>query len=1463
MLASTVLLTIVFLNLPTNGLHPEAMDTTTPEVAHSASPLGTNMYVPSISIVKSAPVFNGGDCGGIPFTYTITNQGSLGEDLQDVVVTDMDFGGIVAGPNPGDFTGDNGNGILDAGETWTTNRDHVITQTDLDNGQFGQFPANVNAALVSNPSIEVGDVSHPSDPFDDGPTIVDLTNCQNPDIGLLLEWEYFDLDSDACTESFLYTFTIRNTGDISLHNIVLEDPLLGGAVPGPLPNSDVGDDGILSPGEEWQYMALFSTDLQQSGEVINQANVTAYTLVQNIAVSDLSDDDSFFEDEATHTPYDDVCMGAFVRIGLIKEATDSLDLNNDGCFDAIQYTFTVRNVKDAPLENIVLSDPLLGGEISNLISNGNGDAILDVGESWVYQGQYEVTQADVVNGSVNNQALVTAKLVGYDIFLFDYSDDNSFDENDATGEQMENYCGPPSIGLIKPLGSLQDLDSNGCYETIGYTFTVVNTGGIDLGQVVLTDPDLNAPIIGPQGDINNDQILSVGETWTYQASNPITQSDIDAGSVTNQAQVTAIELVTNGIVSDISDHTNVDEDRETVTVLSGIFCPATSKIGLIKRTPFGSFEDLDNDGCPETIRYSFDVANTGTIPLENIVLNDDKLGGILEVFTSFQGDDNNDQILSVGEEWTYQVLYPITEQDIIDTQVTNQAQVTANEWGTSNQVMDDSDDDSYDENESTVTSTAGACFAEAGIGLLKTAVLMDLNGDSCFETVQYTFTVANTGNIELDQVLLTDIHLNGEVTGLVQSSDTNGDGILSVGEEWTYIASYGITVSDITADEIRNRAQVSAQEVISDAPVFDDSDPSAYDQDRETVITPLVNVCPAEATISLTKFVGVSDFLDQNMDGCVETIRYNFTVANTGVIDMEGVILTDNNLGGGPISGPIPISDTNNDGILSIGETWTYEALYSLTPQDITDLQVTNQADVTAFERNTSNEVSIMDEITTPLGMNVCPGEAEIELVKAGSLANLDGDNCPESIYYTFTVANTGTINLAQIVLTDTDLNAPIIGPQGDTGNDQILSVGETWTYEATYPITQIDIDGVNVTNQANVSAVAQNTNSPAGDSSEVVITDVTGACVAQASIGLIKTAGSALVDVDRDGCPENVSYTFTVKNTGTITLEQVVLSDSKLGPGSIMGPLPGNDINGDMLLSIDETWTYQALYPITLSDIGANTVTNQAQVSAFEFGTTNQVEDASDDNSFDEDDQTITSVAGACPAQGQVELIKAGNLVDLDGDDCPESIRYTFTVQNMGTLNLQQIVINDDLLEGVTIEGPLSGSDIDGDNILSVNETWIYEALYTISQENYDQGEVTNQARVSALEVSTNNTVTDDSNTVIITITDFCINSNAAFEIFNGVTPNGDGINDYFRINGIENYPDNILKVFNRWGVLVFEAEGYGTTGSLFAGHSEGRATVAENRELPSGTYFYTLTFMGNNPGKESYSGYLYINRD
>tara|TARA_R110000868_G_scaffold181963_1_gene422943 strand:- start:5054 stop:5887 length:834 start_codon:yes stop_codon:yes gene_type:complete len=101
--------------------------------------------------------------------------------------------------------------------------------------------------------------------------------------------------------------------------------------------------------------------------------------------------------------------------------------------------------------------------------------------------------------------------------------------------------------------------------------------------------------------------------------------------------------------------------------------------------------------------------------------------------------------------------------------------------------------------------------------------------------------------------------------------------------------------------------------------------------------------------------------------------------------------------------------------------------------------------------------------------------------------------------------------------------------------------------------------------------------------------------------------------------------------------------------------------------------------------------------------------------------------------------------------------------------------------------------------------------------------------------------------------------------QVYNGISANNDGANDIFFLDGIECYPDNTVKIFNRWGVLVFETEGYNNGNRSFKGISEGRVTIEKNKKLPDGDYFYIVTYIithGNGQSEvKKETGNLYLN--
>lgn len=129
----------------------------------------------------------------------------------------------------------------------------------------------------------------------------------------------------------------------------------------------------------------------------------------------------------------------------------------------------------------------------------------------------------------------------------------------------------------------------------------------------------------------------------------------------------------------------------------------------------------------------------------------------------------------------------------------------------------------------------------------------------------------------------------------------------------------------------------------------------------------------------------------------------------------------------------------------------------------------------------------------------------------------------------------------------------------------------------------------------------------------------------------------------------------------------------------------------------------------------------------------------------------------------------------------------------------------------------------------------------------------------------------------LLISLNSFAIHKNSDEDdssklcVRNGISNNGDGINDYFAIEGISKAENqnNEVHVYNRWGVEVFSVKGYnGDLKSItpnptrvFRGISDGRATFNSDQRLPSGTYYYTLTIITSGGGEKSQAGFIYIN--
>ena len=177
----------------------------------------------------------------------------------------------------------------------------------------------------------------------------------------------------------------------------------------------------------------------------------------------------------------------------------------------------------------------------------------------------------------------------------------------------------------------------------------------------------------------------------------------------------------------------------------------------------------------------------------------------------------------------------------------------------------------------------------------------------------------------------------------------------------------------------------------------------------------------------------------------------------------------------------------------------------------------------------------------------------------------------------------------------------------------------------------------------------------------------------------------------------------------------------------------------------------------------------------------------------------------------------------------------HTDSVLNGSTLDGQPISPSDVTME-IKSSGGLNGVDINADGQIIIPKgapSGTYTIEYKVKSNAYGVEKI---------------------GKVTVTIT-----NDADLEFYNAISTDEGSQNNGFIIKNIDLYPNNNLKIFNRYGVLVYEKDGYTNT-DPFKGISTGRATVNKEGKLPQGTYYYVLEYTDGQNQKQQKTGWLYI---
>lgn len=1052
------------------------------------------------------------------------------------------------------------------------------------------------------------------------------------------------------------------------------------------------------------------------------------------------------------------------RIGIAKAVSGTPTVAADGSF-AVTFLFNLRNFSLEPLQFISVTDPLAGssplfgtyvpaGPLSagsyrvtgsggtcggrNSGFNGAGDQVLVSGLTLAPNAACTVTVTLQVQPTVplpapiiasvryRNQATTegtgawTGQTPATNPQLSDPSTNGTNPDPNGNGqanEPGENVPTPVSIDFNPDIALVKTADASAIGEpdvgdVVSYAFTVTNTGNVTLTNVTLSDVLPGIVISGGSIPV---LLPGASDSSTFTATYTLTQADLNAGQVQNQATATGTWGVDSGgnslTVDDLSG-TSASNDDPTIVNLGSIELVKSVDLSALSSPP----------AVGDTVTFGFAVTNSGPTTLRNIVISDPLPGLVLT------GGPLASLAAGATDSTTFKATYKLTQADVDAGVLTNTATVTGDYApdgsGGNLQVTDSS-------------STVSPLSDDPKIALIKTADPSALSSPpQAGEIISYSFTVTNTGNVTLTDITLADVLPGLTITGGPIPSLASG-----AVDSTTFKATYAITQADIDAGRVENSATVTGTFTDPTTGPETVTDVSGSDNTNDT---PTVVPLPQAPAITLVKTADASALTNPAAVG--QKISYAFTITNTGNVTLTSISLTDALPGLVIAGGPIPSLAPG------ASDATTFTGTYTVTQADLDAGKVENSATAVGSYTDptgtpgTVQDVSGTDQTNDDPTVVPIPQGASIALVK---LVDASGVQNPaqlgDPLTYAFSVTNTGNVTLTNITLTDILPGIAISG-----GPIATLAPGATdsTTFTATYALTQADLDAAQVVNQATATGTFTTPGGPG------TVSDLSGATVGdddptevdlnvQAEIRLVKTVDtSTLPDPAKVG--DTLTYAFSVTNTGPVTLTNVTLTDSLPGIVVSGGPIPS------LVPGATDSTTFTATYALTQADLDAGSVSNTAEVTGTyipSVGSTATTTDSSG-TALDNDDPTQALL----PARPAIAVVKTADISQMSTPtQIGDLIIYNFSVTNTGNVTLTNVTLSDPL-PGLTLSGGPIASLAPGQT-----DSTTFVGRYRVVEGDFNAEQVENQATVTANPPTgppvtdlSGATITDDDPTVV-----------------------------------------------------------------------------------------------------------------
>ncbi|WP_378239456.1 DUF7507 domain-containing protein [Actinomadura harenae] len=1205
---------------------------------------------PAITLVKTPdPTTFSAPGQQITYSYLVTNTGN--DTLSNVNVTD-DLPGISAVTCP--------QTTLAPNESMTCTATYVTTQQDLDNGS------------VFNVAVAHGTAPAATEPTDSAPADATVIGKANPGITVAKSADRSSFT--AAGQPITYTYKVTNTGNVTLNDVGINDPLPGLSTPTCLTTT-------LPAGGSTDCTATYTTTQADvdAGAVHNEAS--AHGTPQGAT-------------GPIESPLSEVTVPAVANPSIALSKVPNR-LTYPGAGVVITYQYVVTNTGNVTLTDVGITDAHTGlSPVTCPLTT------LPPGGRTVCIGTYTTTAQDVLNGEITNTATAHGTPPG------------------ATGPTVSAPATATVRGEANPALTIEKSADPTTFtfagQPITYSYVVTNNGNDPLTDVAVRDD-----LLGPGAVTCPVTVLNPGQSTTCTGTYIPTQADMDRGSVVN----TAIAVGTN------VDGAEIDS-APSEAIVTGVPNPS---MALVK---FGYPPSFSGPG--QTITYTYHILNTGDVTLTNVGVTDDLPGlspitcntttlapgqatDCFATYVTTQADVDFGSVHNVAtahgtppggtgpiDSPQAEVTIPavsspaitltktpepttfsaVGQQITYTYRVTNTGNVTLSDVGitddlpglgpimcptttlapgesmdcTAEYVTTQEDlDAGLIHNTATAHGTAPggteptvSAPAEAdvtaepnhGITLAKSADVTSYSRPG--ETITYTYRVTNTGN-----QTLTDVGVTDNLPGLtaIECPQTT----LAPGESMDCTATYVTTQQDVDNESIHN---VATAHGTPPGPGTEPIESPTSEVTIPAVLTPAIEV---HKTADPTTFSGPG-----------ETITYTYKVTNTGDVTLHNVGVTDDLPGLSPIGCPLTT--------LAPDESMDCAATYVTTQQDVDNGSIHNTA--------TSHG-------TTPDGTQTVtsePSEADVELEPRPAIEIRKSADpmlyttVGQGIIYSYTVTNTGNVRLDNV-----GVNDPLTGMFGTTCGAATLNPGESTGCTALYTVTQEDIDNGSIFNEATAHGTAPGATEPTvSEPSDVTVT-------AEVTPELMLHKFADLMTYSAAG--QQITYFYEITNTGNVTLNDVGVKDTLIQPFEIFCPTT--------TIAPHETIHCTATYIVTQQDVDNGSIFNEAIAHGTAPGSPTPTEsNPSDVTVTAEHNPGITVAKSAEPPT----FSSAGYV-----------ITYSYHVVNDGNVTLHDVHVVDDLPGLSPVTCP--------ESTLTAGESMVCTATYVTTQADLDAGSIHNTA--------------------------------------------------------------------------------------------------------------------------------------